>query len=68
MAIEDIEMSKLRKSLDGDVAELVDKYIENMDWDVIKIKDWDLPDIDEPKARRLLLDEIKLAISRLESR
>jgi hypothetical protein len=67
MAIEDIEMSKLRKSLDGDVAELVDKYIENMDWDVIKIKDWDVPDIDEPKARRLLLDEIKLAISRIES-
>jgi hypothetical protein len=29
--------------------------------------DWDVPDIDEPKARRLILDEIKLAISRLEN-
>jgi hypothetical protein len=60
MSIEDIEMSKQRKSLDRDVEKLVDKYAAIMDWDV--------PDIDEPKARRLLLDEIKLAISRLESR
>jgi len=59
MSIEDIEMSKRRKSLDKDVDKLVDKYI--------KIMDWDVPDVDEPKARRLILDEIKLAISRLES-
>ncbi len=59
MSIEDIEMSRQRKSLDRDVEKLVDKYIAIMDWDV--------PDIDEPKARRLVLDEIKLAISRIES-
>ena len=59
MSIENIEMSKQRKSLDKDVEKLVDKYI--------KIMDWDVPDIDEPKARRLMLGEIKLAISRLES-
>ncbi len=58
MSIEDIEMSKQRKSLDKDVDKLVDKYI--------KIMDWEVPDIDGPKARRLILDEIKLAISRLE--
>ncbi len=58
MSIEDIEMNKQRKSLDKDVDNLVDKYI--------KIMDWDVPDIDGPKARRLVLDEIKLAISRLE--
>lgn len=58
MTMEDIEMSKRRKSLDKDVDKLVDKYI--------KIMDWDVPDIDGPKARRLILDEIKLAISRLE--
>ncbi len=58
MSIEDIEMSKQRPSLDKDVNKLVDKYI--------KIMDWDVPDIDEPKARRLILDEIKQSISRLE--
>jgi hypothetical protein len=59
MSIEDIEMSRQRPSLDKDVNKLVDKYI--------KIMDWDVPDIDEPKARRLILDEIKLSISRLET-
>ena len=58
MSIEDIEMNRQRPSLDKDVNKLVDKYI--------KIMDWDVPDIDEPKARRLILDEIKLSISRLE--
>jgi hypothetical protein len=59
MSIENIEMNKQRKSLDQDVERLVDKYI--------KIMDWDVPDIDEPKARQLILDEIKRSISRLEN-
>ena len=59
MSIEDIEMSRQRPSLDKDINKLVDKYI--------KIMNWDVPDIDEPKARRLILDEIKLSISRLEN-
>ena len=59
MSIEDIEMNRQRPSLDKDVNKLVDKYI--------KIMDWDVPDIDEPKARRLILDEIKLSISRIEN-
>jgi len=58
MTIENIEMNKQRKPLDNDVKKLVDKYIKHMDWDV--------PDINEAKARQLILDEIKLAISRLE--
>lgn len=58
MSIEDIEISKQRKSLDKDVVKLLDKYI--------KIMDWNIPEIDEAKARRLVLDEIKQAISRLE--
>ena len=60
MSIENIEMNKLRPTLDKDVNKLVDKYI--------KIMDWDVPDIDEPKARRLILDEIKLSILRIENR
>ena len=59
MSIEDIEMNRQRPSLDKDVNKLVDKYI--------KIMDWDVPDIDEPKARRLILDEIKLSILRIEN-
>lgn len=58
MSIEDIEMDKHRKSLDKDVDKLLDKYI--------KIMDWDVPDINGPKARQLVLDEIKAAIERLE--
>lgn len=58
MSIEDIEMDKHRKSLDKDVDKLVDKYI--------KIMDWDVPDINGPKARQLVLDEIKTAVARLE--
>ncbi len=58
MSIENIEMDEQRNSLDKDVEKLVDKYI--------KIMDWNVPDIDEPKARRLILDEIKQSISRLE--
>lgn len=59
MSIEDIEMDKRRKSLDKDVEKLMDKYI--------KIMDWDVPDIDAPKARQLILDDIKQAVSRLEN-
>ena len=59
MSVEDIEMDKKRKSLDKDVGKLVDKYI--------KIMDWDIPDIDAPKAQQLILDEIKVAVSRLEN-
>lgn len=57
MSIENIEMNKLRKPMDQDLNKLVDKYI--------RIMDWDIPDIDESKARQLILDEIKLAISRI---
>jgi hypothetical protein len=59
MSIEDIEMEKRRKSLDKDVNKLLDKYLKFMDWDV--------PDVDEPKARKLILDEISAAVSRLEN-
>jgi len=58
MSIENIEMDKRRKALDKDVAKLVDKYI--------KIMEWDIPEIDDAKALKLIMDEIKLSISRLE--
>jgi hypothetical protein len=57
MSIEDIELNKLKKPMNDDLNKLVEKYIRIMDWDV--------PDIDENKARQLILDEIKLALSRI---
>ncbi len=59
MSIEDIEMDKRRKSLDKDVNKLLDKYL--------KIMDWDIPEINEQKARKLVLDEISAAVSRLDN-
>ena len=57
MSIEDIELNKLKKPMNDDLNKLVGKYI--------RIMDWDIPDIDENKARQLILDEIKLALSRI---
>lgn len=58
-SMEEIEMEKRRKELDKDVASLLDKYL--------RVMEWDIPEADESKARQLILDEIRQAISRLES-
>jgi len=58
-SFEAIEMDKRRKALDKDVASLVDKYLRKMEWDI--------PEVDETKAQLMILNEIKQAISRLES-
>jgi hypothetical protein len=57
--MEEIEMEKRRRALDRDVASLLDKYLRAMEWDI--------PEADEEKARQLILDEIRQAVSRLES-
>ena len=58
-SMEEIEMEKRRKALDKDVTSLLDKYLRAMEWDI--------PEANEAKARQLILDEIKQAISRLET-
>lgn len=58
-SMEEIELEKRRKALDKDVNSLVDKYLRAMEWDI--------PDADEPRARQLILDEIKQAIGRIEN-
>jgi hypothetical protein len=58
-SMEEIEMEKRRKALDKDVASLLDKYLRAMEWDI--------PEVDENRGRQLILDEIKQAVSRLES-
>jgi hypothetical protein len=57
--MEEIEIEKRRKELDKDVASLLDKYLRAMEWSI--------PETDEPRARQLILDEIKQSIARLES-
>jgi hypothetical protein len=59
-SMEEIEMEKRRKALDKDVMSLVDKYLRAMEWDI--------PEVDETKARQLILDEIKQAIGRIEGK
>lgn len=54
-----IEFEKRRKSLDKDVGNLVDKYL--------RIVEWGVPDTDEPRARRLIIGEIREALARLET-
>ncbi len=58
-SMEEIELEKHRKALDKDVVSLVDKYLKAMEWNI--------PEVDETKARQLILDEIKQVISRIES-
>ena len=58
-SMEEIEMEKRRKALDKDVASLVDKYLKAMEWDI--------PEVNETKARQMILGEIKQVISRIES-
>jgi hypothetical protein len=57
--MEEIEIEKHRKAIDRDVASLLDKYLRAMEWNI--------PEADESRARRLILEEIRQAIMRLES-
>jgi hypothetical protein len=56
--MEEIELRKLRKALDRDVVDLVDKYLKAMEWDI--------PEADERRAKRLIVDEIRQALGRME--
>ena len=58
-SMEEIEMDKRRKALDKDVASLLDKYLKAMEWDI--------PEVDEARARQMILEEIRQAIARLEN-
>lgn len=56
--IEDVELARHRNQLIADVKALVDKYRA--------IFDWDVPDIDQAAADRLILDEIGKALREVE--
>jgi len=56
-SMEEIEMDRYRARLDRDVADLVEKYLGIMGWDI--------PEVDEDRARSLIVAEMKAAIERL---
>ena len=57
--MEQIEIERYRDRLDKDVAELVDRYMGIMGWDI--------PEVNVERARGLIVAEIKAAIGRLET-
>ena len=58
--IEQLELSAHRADIVADVAKLVEKYR--------KIFDWDVPDIDQSAADRLILSEVAKALGELEQK
>jgi len=57
-SIEKRELEAHRAQLEADVTELVDKYLT--------IAEWDVPDIDEPLAHRLIIAAIRQALDQVE--
>ncbi|WP_291010625.1 hypothetical protein [Hydrogenophaga sp.] len=57
-SIERRELEAHRAQLEIDVTELVDKYLT--------IAEWDVPDIDEPLAHRLIIAAIRRALDQVE--
>jgi hypothetical protein len=57
--IEEIEMGRYAQELEDDVRHLVRKYS--------RIMAWDIPDLDEQAARRLILAALRSSVTRVES-
>jgi hypothetical protein len=55
---EQLELEAHREQLETDVRRLVDKYLA--------ISEWDVPEIDEPLANRLIIAAIRQALDRVE--
>jgi hypothetical protein len=56
--MEEMEMAAHRRQLIADVNRLVDKYRA--------IFDWDVPDIDQAAADKLIIEEMRKALNELE--
>jgi hypothetical protein len=57
--IEEVEMERYAQELEDDVRHLVRKYCRIMAWDV--------PDLDERAARRLILAALRSSVTLVES-
>ena len=53
-----MELEAHREQLEADVRRLVEKYLA--------IAEWDVPEIDEPLATRLIVTAIRQALDRVE--
>lgn len=56
--LEQIELAKYHRELVGDVRHLVDKYCRIMPWEV--------PELDEQEARRLIFGALRSALDEAE--
>lgn len=57
--IEEVELGRYAQELEDDVRHLVKKYSRIMGWDV--------PDLDETAARRLIFEALRASLARVES-
>jgi hypothetical protein len=57
--MEQIEFDRYRGEIDADVNKLVDKYR--------RIFGWDIPEVNDAKARQMILGEIRAAVERATS-
>ena len=55
---EQLELEAHREQLETDVRHLVEKYLA--------IAEWDVPEIDEPLASRLIITAVRQALDRVE--
>ena len=58
--IEDLELTAHRGQITADVRTLIEKYRA--------IFDWDVPDIDQAAADRLILAEVRKALNEIEQK
>jgi len=56
--IQELEIGRYFSELKDDVRALVDKYL--------RIADWDIPDNDEDKTRKLILQAMRKALEEVE--
>jgi hypothetical protein len=56
--IEQLELEAHREQLQADVRKLLDKYLA--------IAEWDVPEIDEPLAIRLIVSAVRQELDRVE--
>jgi hypothetical protein len=57
--IEQVELARYRSELDDDVRHLVKKYCRIMGWEV--------PELDESAARKLIMQALSEALAKIES-
>ena len=56
--LERLELEAHREQIEADVRRLVEKYLA--------IAEWDVPEIDEPLASRLIITAVRQALDRAE--